>query len=81
MQFKFIAGECQPVGFIDGKTYTAWQREGYEDQPLKTWHTLNENGHERVFIPLENNAHCKPSNWNGFFTGKYCQFEPVTQGA
>jgi len=78
-QFVFIAGECTPVGFTDGKVYEAWQRAGYEDMPLRTWHTLNDNGHERVFIPNETNAHCVPSAWNGFFTEKkYCTFVETT---
>ena len=62
-KFRFVAGRLdRPIGFTDDKVYPAWQRPGYEDRPLRTWHCLNDNGHERVFIPNEPTAHVIPYN-------------------
>ena len=79
--FRFTQGECRAIGFTEGKVYEAWQRAGYEDMPLRAWTCLNDNGHERVFIPNENNAHCVPSWNNGLLTKKYCRFEQCAGGA
>lgn len=81
-KFLFKAGRLDvPIGFTDGKVYEAWQRPGYEDKPLRTWHCLNDNGHERIFIPDERSPHVRPYVYFDVLDtdGAYSTFTPVSE--